>query len=199
MSNEQWADIGQSFADDLGYAEHPWVMVRHADDHVHITVARISDVGEVWHARNDRRAAQRACTNLKKPMSWRLRREIGNRRNSRCWWRENARCKRRSKTAHRRPTNCPLTATKSAHQRTPKLPACGQHTPFLPTDLPPNRRHTTVTYGQGTPPVEDDDDYQVNINPRTTEEAPYEVCRRNHGYPQSLRRNEIVSRCQRTR
>ncbi len=41
-------------------------MVRHADDHVHITVARISDVGEVWHARNDRRAVQRACTNLKK-------------------------------------------------------------------------------------------------------------------------------------
>ena len=66
LSNEQWADIGQSFAEDMGYAEHPWVMVRHGDDHVHIVVSRVSDVGEVWHARNDRRAAQTACTKLEK-------------------------------------------------------------------------------------------------------------------------------------
>lgn len=64
LSNEQWADIGQSFAEDMGYAEHPWVMVRHGDDHVHIVVSRVSDVGEVWHARNDRRVAQSACTRL---------------------------------------------------------------------------------------------------------------------------------------
>lgn len=66
LTNEHWADIGQSFAEDMGYAEHPWVMVRHGDDHVHIVVSRVSDVGEVWHARNDRRAAQTACTNLEK-------------------------------------------------------------------------------------------------------------------------------------
>lgn len=66
LSNDQWADIGQSFAEDMGYAEHPWVMVRHGDDHVHIVVSRVSDVGEVWHARNDRRAAQTACTKLEK-------------------------------------------------------------------------------------------------------------------------------------
>lgn len=66
LSNDQWADIGQSFAEDMGYAEHPWVMVRHGDDHVHIVVSRIDDVGEVWHARNDRRAAQTACTKLEK-------------------------------------------------------------------------------------------------------------------------------------
>lgn len=66
LSNDQWADIGQSFAEDMGYAEHPWVMVRHGDDHVHIVVSRVDDVGEVWHARNDRRAAQTACTKLEK-------------------------------------------------------------------------------------------------------------------------------------
>lgn len=66
LSNDQWADMGQSFAEDMGYAEHPWVMVRHGDDHVHIVVSRVSDVGEVWHARNDRRAAQTACTKLEK-------------------------------------------------------------------------------------------------------------------------------------
>lgn len=66
LTNDQWADIGQSFAEDMGYAQHPWVMVRHGDDHVHIVVSRVDDVGEVWHARNDRRAAQTACTNLEK-------------------------------------------------------------------------------------------------------------------------------------
>lgn len=66
LTNEQWADVGQSFAEDMGYAEHPWVMVRHGDDHVHIVVSRVDDVGEVWHGRNDRRAAQSACTKLEK-------------------------------------------------------------------------------------------------------------------------------------
>lgn len=48
-----------------GFREHPWVMVRHADDHVHVVVCRVSDEGTVWHGRNDRRAAQSACTRLK--------------------------------------------------------------------------------------------------------------------------------------
>ena len=40
------------------------MMVRHADDHVHVVVCRVSDEGKVWHGRNDRRAAQSACTRL---------------------------------------------------------------------------------------------------------------------------------------
>ena len=39
-------------------------MVRHADDHVHVVVCRVSDEGTMWHGRNDRRAAQSACTRL---------------------------------------------------------------------------------------------------------------------------------------
>nr|WP_270239762.1 hypothetical protein [Kocuria marina] len=40
------------------------MMVRHADDRVHVVVCRVSDEGTVWHGRNDRRAAQSACTRL---------------------------------------------------------------------------------------------------------------------------------------
>ena len=64
LSDATWADMGQSFAEDMGFADHPWVMVRHGHDHVHLVVSRVSDTGEVWHARNDRRAAQSACTKL---------------------------------------------------------------------------------------------------------------------------------------
>lgn len=46
LTNDQWADIGQSFAEDMGYAEHPWVMVRHGDDHVHIVVNRTGFNGQ---------------------------------------------------------------------------------------------------------------------------------------------------------
>lgn len=49
----------------MGFEEHPWLMVRHADDHVHVVVCRVNDEGKVWHGRNDRRAAQSACTRLK--------------------------------------------------------------------------------------------------------------------------------------
>ncbi|GAA1499316.1 relaxase/mobilization nuclease domain-containing protein [Paeniglutamicibacter kerguelensis] len=66
LSDATWADMGQSFAEDMGFADHPWVMVRHGHDHVHLVVSRVNDLGEVWHARNDRRAAQSACTKLER-------------------------------------------------------------------------------------------------------------------------------------
>lgn len=64
LSDAQWADAGQTFAEHMGFEEHPWVMVRHGEDHVHLVVSRVSDLGEVWHGRHDRRNAQRACTAL---------------------------------------------------------------------------------------------------------------------------------------
>ncbi|WP_038462174.1 relaxase/mobilization nuclease domain-containing protein [Arthrobacter sp. PAMC 25486] len=56
--------MGQSFAEATGFAEHPWVMVRHRAAHVHMVAFRVGDSSEVWHGRNDRRAAQSACTRL---------------------------------------------------------------------------------------------------------------------------------------
>ena len=64
LTDAEWAQAGQTFAESMGFAEHPWVMVRHADDHVHVVVCRVSDEGTVWHGRNDRRAVQSACTRL---------------------------------------------------------------------------------------------------------------------------------------
>lgn len=66
LSDQEWADAGQQFAEKMGYAENPWVMVRHGDDHVHIVASRVSETGEVWHARQDFRNAQRAATQLEK-------------------------------------------------------------------------------------------------------------------------------------
>lgn len=64
LSDAQWADAAQTFAEQMGFADCPWVAVRHGDDHIHIIVSRVNDVGEVWAGSHDRRHAQRACTQL---------------------------------------------------------------------------------------------------------------------------------------
>lgn len=69
LSDEQWRDAGTIMAERMGYEDHPWVMVRHGEDHVHIVVSRVSDTGKVWHARQDFRAAQSAATALEKHFS----------------------------------------------------------------------------------------------------------------------------------
>ncbi len=64
LSDQEWADAGQTFAERMGFAEHPWVMVRHGEDHVHIVTSRVSETGAVWHARQDFRQAQSAAKQL---------------------------------------------------------------------------------------------------------------------------------------
>lgn len=64
LSDAEWRDAGQHMAEKLGYENHPWVMVRHGDDHVHVVVSRVSEEGEVWHARQDYRKAQTAATEI---------------------------------------------------------------------------------------------------------------------------------------
>ena len=58
LGDGEWFQIGQQLADTLGYGSHPWVMVRHADDHVHIAVSRVSHDGSVWKASHDYRSVR---------------------------------------------------------------------------------------------------------------------------------------------
>jgi len=64
LSDAEWADAAQSFAEHLGFAEHPWVAVRHADDHIHVAVSRVAHDGRVWQGRHDYRNAQTARREL---------------------------------------------------------------------------------------------------------------------------------------
>jgi len=64
LSDAEWADAAQTFAECLGFAEHPWVAVRHADDHIHLAVSRVAHDGRVWQGRHDYRHAQTARREL---------------------------------------------------------------------------------------------------------------------------------------
>lgn len=64
LTDPEWADAGQSFAESMGFEGHPWVMVRHGDDHVHLVVSRVDFEGQLWSRSHDRRKAQNAASAL---------------------------------------------------------------------------------------------------------------------------------------
>lgn len=66
LSDEEWAEAGQLFAEEMGYQDKPWVMVRHADDHVHIVMCRQGDDGPMWSDRDDRPRMMAAKSKLEK-------------------------------------------------------------------------------------------------------------------------------------
>jgi len=64
LTDAEWRDAATVFMTRMGLEERPWVVVRHADDHVHLVASRVSDTGQVWHGRQDYRQAQSACAEL---------------------------------------------------------------------------------------------------------------------------------------
>lgn len=62
MGDGQWHTIAESVVERLGVAEsHPWTVVRHGPDHVHIAVSRVSSDGrQVWKASHDFRGVESA-------------------------------------------------------------------------------------------------------------------------------------------
>jgi len=64
LSDAEWADAAQVFAERLGFDQHPWVAVRHADDHIHLALSRVAHDGRVWFGRHDYRATQDARQEL---------------------------------------------------------------------------------------------------------------------------------------
>ena len=68
LSDAEWADAGQGFAQAMGLEEHPWVMVRHGGDHVHLVASRVGFDGRVWSKGNDRYRAQAATAAIEKDL-----------------------------------------------------------------------------------------------------------------------------------
>ncbi|WP_161572373.1 relaxase/mobilization nuclease domain-containing protein [Rhodococcus ruber] len=54
LRDEEFAAMAQTVAERMGFATHPWVAVRHDDDHIHLAVSRVDFVGRVWKNSQDR-------------------------------------------------------------------------------------------------------------------------------------------------
>lgn len=48
LDDAEWGRIAAAHVEQLGLAAHPWVAVRHADDHVHIVTSRVNGDGQLW-------------------------------------------------------------------------------------------------------------------------------------------------------
>ena len=64
LTDAEWRDAATAVMTRMGLEDRPWVVVRHADDHVHLVASRVTDTGQVWHGRQDYRQAQTACAEL---------------------------------------------------------------------------------------------------------------------------------------
>lgn len=71
LSNAEWRSAIQEMGERMGWAQHPHVIVRHADDHVHVVVSRVNHDGAIWVGKNDARAAQQARQHVEKRLGLR--------------------------------------------------------------------------------------------------------------------------------
>ncbi len=54
MTDVEWGQIAREHMEMMGLSEHPWVVVRHADDHIHVVACRVDGDGKVWRGEFDR-------------------------------------------------------------------------------------------------------------------------------------------------
>ena len=64
LSDEQWGRIAREHITAMGLAEHPWVAVRHGDDHVHIVASRVDGHGRLWRDSHDYARAMASAREL---------------------------------------------------------------------------------------------------------------------------------------
>lgn len=60
LTDREWRKVAETYVEKMGFRECPWEAVRHADDHIHLTVSRITWDGRVVDQRQNYVAAQRA-------------------------------------------------------------------------------------------------------------------------------------------
>ena len=54
LTDAEFSDIAQTVAERMGFENHPWVAVRHDEDHIHIAVSRVDFEGSTWKNSHDR-------------------------------------------------------------------------------------------------------------------------------------------------
>lgn len=66
LTDKEFSRLATSMLDDMGAAANPYVVVRHAPDHVHIVVCRVGWKHELWNPRHDYRRVQDAMRTVEK-------------------------------------------------------------------------------------------------------------------------------------
>ena len=66
LSDEEWGQVAERYVKKMGVEDHPWTATRHGDDHIHLTVSRVSWEGQVTPLSHDYAKAQAACRGIER-------------------------------------------------------------------------------------------------------------------------------------
>jgi hypothetical protein len=66
LDDTRWAAIATQHIAAMGLADHPWVAVRHGDDHIHLVACRISPTGAVWRDSHDYARSRQSCRRIER-------------------------------------------------------------------------------------------------------------------------------------
>jgi len=61
LSDGEWGQVAEGYIAAMKLGGHPWTATRHGDDHIHLTVSRVSWSGKVASLSHDFAKAQAAC------------------------------------------------------------------------------------------------------------------------------------------
>ncbi|TXR51561.1 hypothetical protein FMM08_22415 [Quadrisphaera setariae] len=64
LPDAEWGRIATGYVAAMGLTEHPWTATRHGEDHIHLTVSRVSWSGTVASLSHDFAKAQSACRSI---------------------------------------------------------------------------------------------------------------------------------------
>ena len=66
LTDKEWRSIAEQYVQKMGYENSPWEAVRHADDHIHLTMSRVRWDGTVVDQWQDKNRAQRAVRGIER-------------------------------------------------------------------------------------------------------------------------------------
>lgn len=66
LTDREWRSIANEYVGKMGFSESPWEAVRHADDHIHLTMSRVKWDGTVVDQWKDKLRAQEAVRGIER-------------------------------------------------------------------------------------------------------------------------------------
>lgn len=66
LTDREWREVASEYVEKMGFSNAPWEAVRHADDHIHLTMSRVNWDGSVVDQWKDKTKAQAAVRDIER-------------------------------------------------------------------------------------------------------------------------------------
>ena len=66
LTDREWREVANEYVSKMGFADAPWEAVRHADDHIHVTMSRVNWDGKIVDQWRDKTRAQSTVRDIER-------------------------------------------------------------------------------------------------------------------------------------